>query len=273
MLIENKSNGLTLDESSNILLSNVDKLNVSSNSAAASLEETAAALEEITANVRNNTQNIAKMSNFSNNVTKSAHDGEKLANQTTVAMDEINTQVNAINEAISVIDQIAFQTNILSLNAAVEAATAGEAGKGFAVVAAEVRNLASRSAEAAKEIKTIVETATTKANHGKQIAGNMIDGYKELNENIQQTINLISDIEMSSKEQLTGIEQINDAITQLDQQTQQNAAVASQTHDVAVITDEIAKLIVDNANTKEFIGKNEVKAKDLIKKISSNFFS
>mgnify|MGYP000505817165 CR=1 FL=1 len=267
MLVENKSNGLTLDESSNILLSNVDKLNVSSNEAAASLEETAAALEEITSNIRNNTQNIAKMSSLSNNVTKSAHDGERLANQTTVAMDEINNQVNLINEAISVIDQIAFQTNILSLNAAVEAATAGEAGKGFAVVAAEVRNLASRSAEAAKEIKTIVENAKSKADEGKNIAGHMISGYKELNENIQQTINLISDIEMSSKEQLTGIEQINDAVTQLDQQTQQNAAVASQTHDVALVTDEIAKLIVNNANAKEFIGKNEVKAKDLIKKI------
>ena len=261
MLVENKSNGLTLDESSNILLGNVDKLNISSNEAAASLEETAAALEEITSNIRNNTQNIAKMASFSSSVTKSANDGEKLANQTTVAMDEINTQVNLINEAISIIDQIAFQTNILSLNAAVEAATAGEAGKGFAVVAAEVRNLASRSAEAAKEIKTIVENATKKANQGKEIANYMISGYKELNENISQTINLISDIEMSSKEQLMGIEQINDAVTQLDQQTQQNAAVASQTHDVAVITDEIAKLVVSNANAKEFIGKNEVKAK------------
>jgi methyl-accepting chemotaxis protein len=270
MLVENKSNGLTLDASSDILLANVDKLNVSSNEAAASLEETAAALEEITSNIRNNTQNIQKMASYSNNVTKSAQDGEKLANQTTVAMDEINVQVNLITNAISIIDQIAFQTNILSLNAAVEAATAGEAGRGFAVVAQEVRNLASRSAEAAKEIKTIVTNATSKANQGKEIAGHMIEGYKDLNQNITNTINLISDIEMSSKEQLTGIEQINDAVTQLDQQTQQNAQIASQTHDVAVITDEIAKLVVSNANSKEFIGKNEVKGKNINIKSNSS---
>ena len=263
MLVENKTNGLTLDESSNILLVNVDKLNQSSNEAAASLEETAAAIEEITSNIRNNTENISKMALLSNEVTASASQGESLANQTTVSMDEINTQVNAINEAISVIDQIAFQTNILSLNAAVEAATAGEAGKGFAVVAAEVRNLASRSADAAKEIKSIVENATKKANDGKKIAGNMIEGYKQLNGNITHTINLIQDIQNASKEQLLGIEQINDAVNQLDQQTQQNAAVASQTHDVAVLTDQIAKLVVTNADEKEFKGKNEVKAKNI----------
>ena len=271
MLVENKSNGLTLESSSKVLLGNVDKLNISSNEAAASLEETAAAIEEITSNIRNNTQNIQKMASYSNNVTKSVTHGEKLANQTTVAMDEINVQVNLINDAISIIDQIAFQTNILSLNAAVEAATAGEAGKGFAVVAQEVRNLAARSAEAAKEIKTIVENATSKANQGKDIANNMIEGYKELNQNISQTINLISDIEMSSKEQLSGIEQINDAVNSLDQQTQQNAAVASQTHDVAVITDNIAKLVVNSANAKEFKGKNEVKAKEINLKSNSSY--
>jgi len=263
ILIENKSNGLTLDESSNILLANVDELNLSSNEAAASLEETAAALEQITSNIRNNTQNVTKMSKLSNKVTNSVTIGEKLANETTLSMDEINNQVKLINEAISIIDQIAFQTNILSLNAAVEAATAGEAGLGFAVVAQEVRNLASRSAQAAREIKIIVENATSKANQGKIIAKDMIEGYKELNENISYTINLIQDIEMSSKEQLLGIEQINNAINQLDQQTQRNAIVSSQTHEVAILTDEIAKLVVSNANAKEFIGKNEVKAKKI----------
>ena len=262
MLVENKANGMTLDETSDILLINVDKLNISSNEAAASLEETAAALEEITSNIRNNTQSIAKMSQLANGVTKAVTDGQEMANQTTTAMDEINTQVNLVNEAIGVIDNIAFQTNILSLNAAVEAATAGEAGKGFAVVAQEVRNLATRSAEAAKEIKEIVERATVKANEGKSIATNMIEGYKNLNNNISSTMNLIADIENASKEQLLGIEQINDAVNQLDQQTQQNAMVASQSHDVAVSTDKIAKLIVSDANLKEFAGKNEVKAKD-----------
>ncbi|WWW10801.1 methyl-accepting chemotaxis protein [Arcobacter cryaerophilus gv. pseudocryaerophilus] len=261
MLVQNKSNGLTLEQSSSLLLANVDKLNLSSNEAAASLEETATTLEEITSNIRNNTENIAKMAKYSNEITKASSYGEKLANKTTLAMDEINTQVNLVNDAISVIDQIAFQTNILSLNVAVEAATAGEAGKGFAVVAQEVRNLASRSAEAAKEIKSIVEEATKKANEGKDIANEMIQGYKSLNDSINSTINLISDVEMSSKEQLSGIEQINDAVNQLDQQTQQNAAISTQTNDIAITSDKIAKLIVEDANKKEFHGKNDIVAK------------
>ena len=262
MLVENKSNGLTLDSSSVILLKNVDTLNRNSNEAAAALEETAAAVEEISSNISNNTNNIVKMSQLASSVTDSASKGEKLANQTTDAMNEIDKEVNAINEAITVIDQIAFQTNILSLNAAVEAATAGEAGKGFAVVAAEVRNLASRSADAAKEIKILVETATKKADQGKRISEDMISGYKMLNDNISQTIELIKNVEGSSKEQLAGIEQINDAISALDQQTQQNAIIATQTYEVAIQTDTIAKLVVSNANAKEFEGKNSTKAKD-----------
>ena len=126
-----------------------------------------------------------------------------------------------------------------------------------------MRNLANRSAEAAREIKNIVENATSKANYGKEIANNMIDGYRQLNENISQTMNLISSIEVSSKEQLNGIIQINDAVNQLDKQTQQNALIASQTQDIAMLTDQIAKMVVNNTNQKEFVGKESVKAKEL----------
>jgi methyl-accepting chemotaxis protein len=238
--------GQTLEQSSNRLIENVDTLNKSSNEAAANLEETAAALEEITSTILNNTNSIAQMSTYSNQVSISAKKGQELAKNTTTAMDDITSQVNLINEAIAVIDQIAFQTNILSLNAAVEAATAGEAGKGFSVVAGEVRNLASRSAEAAKEIKDIVERATAKANQGKNISNEMIQGYDELLVNITKTTDMIIEISNASKEQESGIIQINDAVTSLDQQTQANAAIASQTQDIALQTDAIAKEIVSD---------------------------
>ena len=270
MLIENKKNGLTLENSAQLLQNNVENLNDSSNSAAASLEETAAALEQVTQNIRGNSEHVSQMSDYANKLNASSTSGQQLAVKTTSAMDNINEKVTAINEAITVIDQIAFQTNILSLNAAVEAATAGEAGKGFAVVAQEVRNLAARSAEAAKEIKDLVEDANIKANEGKNIADSMIEGYNGLNENITNTIDLISQVSESSKEQLTGIEQINDAVNQLDQQTQQNASVATNTKGIAEHTSSIAQRIVTNANAKEFIGKNDVKAEELELKSSPN---
>jgi methyl-accepting chemotaxis protein len=260
MLINNKSIGLGLTNSADILVNNVNHLNTNANSTAASIEETAAALEEITATVVSNNESIEQMSVYANEVTGAVKKGEELANQTTQAMDDLNEQVTSINDSIGLIDQIAFQTNILSLNAAVEAATAGEAGKGFAVVAQEVRNLASRSAEVAKEIKDLVENATSKAGDGKQIADNMISGYSSLNENIQKTISIIGDVAGASKEQQAGIEQINDAVTQVDQQTQQIAMIAGQTQDIAEQTNVIANDIVKDANKKEFDGKNSVKA-------------
>ncbi len=161
-LVENKRSGMILSQNANTLSENVNLISSAANDQAARLEETAASLEEITSNITNNTETTSEMANYGEKVSNSVKHGQELAFNTTKAMEEINEQTTAINEAITVIDQIAFQTNILSLNAAVEAATAGEAGKGFAVVAQEVRNLASRSAEAAKEIKDLVENAQEK---------------------------------------------------------------------------------------------------------------
>jgi methyl-accepting chemotaxis protein len=249
-LIEKSNNELELSASE---LENASKkLSNSSNIQAASLEETAAAIEEISATVSRSSENAVQMALYATNVTKSSNTGKDLAQKTAVSMEEINNQVIAINEAISVIDQIAFQTNILSLNAAVEAATAGEAGKGFAVVAAEVRNLASRSADAANEIKTIVSNATVKAKEGKDITSKMIEGYNELNENIVITTKLIEDVATASKEQQRAMAQINDTVNSLDQATQQNAALAATINDMASKTSNLVTHLQSTINQTSF---------------------
>jgi len=222
-----------LIEDLKVLTSSSEALSTASNQQASSLEETAAALEEISSNAAANGQNVANMSLYAQQLKESVKEGHKLANETSSSMDEINEQVTAINEAIEVIDQIAFQTNILSLNAAVEAATAGEAGKGFAVVAQEVRNLAGRSANAAAEIKALVENATLKANDGKQISNQMIDGYEHLNNSINKTLESIDMVTNASQEQLIGIEQISHTVNELDQVTQNNATTAHQISDLS----------------------------------------
>jgi methyl-accepting chemotaxis protein len=249
---ENLSNGQTLESNASSMSESVQHLAQRANQQAASLEETAAAVEEITSITRSNAQNADQMSKLSSDVQASVSSGQNLATSTATAMEDINTQVTAISDAISIIDQIAFQTNILSLNAAVEAATAGEAGKGFAVVAQEVRNLASRSAQAANEIKELVEMATSKANDGKDISNQMIDGYNELNEHISSTINLIQDVSASTREQMQGVEQINDAINTLDQATQQNASEANSVANVASEVRNMANALVADAQNKQF---------------------
>ena len=257
MLKENKSNGLTLNESSKVLLSSVNTLNISTNEAASSLEETAAALEEITSNLRSNTDNIGQMSVFSSRVTKSALDGEKLATQTTQAMEDINTQVQSISEAIAVIDQIAFQTNILSLNAAVEAATAGEAGKGFAVVAGEVRNLANRSADAANQIKNIVHFAQEKAKEGELIVKNMMNGFGELSAKIVETSELANNVMVASNEQMQGIEQINNTVSLLDELTQRNATSANDVNEMALKVSAMADNLLNIASRTAYVKEAE----------------
>ena len=258
VLIDNKRNGMILSQNTNTLTTNLNELSDAATTQAASLEETAASLEELTANLQQNTQLTTEMANYGAKVKHSVSSGEALANKTVDAMEEINEQTSAITDAITVIDQIAFQTNILSLNAAVEAATAGEAGKGFAVVAQEVRNLASRSAEAAKEIKDIVANAQSKTNYGKEIASKMIEGYHELNINSTKTIELIEDVTVASKQQEQGVIQINDAMNQLDQITQINAKNTSGADEIAKKTESISNRIVQKANEKEFDGKDDI---------------
>ncbi|MDX9796314.1 MAG: methyl-accepting chemotaxis protein [Arcobacteraceae bacterium] len=235
------SSNTKLEYSSQELSNASKKLSESSNLQAVSLEETAAAIEEIASTIKQSSANAQKMTTHAQSVTKANEVGKNLAHQTVKSMDELSSEVNSILEAITVIDQIAFQTNILSLNAAVEAATAGEAGKGFAVVAAEVRNLATRSADAAKEIKAIVESATQKANMSKEVTDKMLQGYNALDDNINQTIGLIEEVANATKEQQNAIVQINDTVNSLDKATQENASLASNISVMAQNTQELVE--------------------------------
>ena len=194
----NLSNGF-LEKNAEFMTSSINNLVEQ----AASLEETAASIEEITSISRKNAAKMLSMASLGQTVKIAVQEGQELASKTVESMNDINKTVTE-NESINVIDQIAFQTNILSLNAAVEAATAGEAGKGFAVVAQEVRNLASRSAQAAKEIKDLVEDANIKANVGKNISDKMIKGYEELSVYTSQTIDIIEDVNTSSTKRIIG---------------------------------------------------------------------
>ena len=255
--------GITLDSASSKLIEYVNTLNDSTKDATISLDKTNDSLKNITDIIVESNGNISQLSKYAQELNLSAQEGQKLALNTSNSMDEITNQVNLINEAIMIIDQIAFQTNILSLNAAVEAATAGETGRGFAVVAGEVRNLASRSADAAREIKQLVENATNKANEGKNISRTMIKGYDELLENINKSTIMIKTITTSSSVQEKGIVEVNSIINDLDSQTKLNGSIMDQTYDIAIQTDKIAKNIFNEANNKNFIGKDEIMRTDI----------
>ncbi|MGE4517510.1 MAG: methyl-accepting chemotaxis protein [Arcobacteraceae bacterium] len=248
---QNLKNGMALQEKSKIFANNVDKLAASSNNQKASLEEATKNLNVVLQKTNETTSNAKLMEQYALDVTQSSQKGEALANKTNIAMDEINQKVSTINEAIEIIDQIAFQTNILSLNAAVEAATAGEVGKGFAVVAQEVRNLASRSAEAAKEIKNLVQNATVQTSLGKEIATQMKDEYLILNENITNTTEIIKKVTNDSQEQNINLANINAMIENINNETKNNAKIANDTNIVAKEANEIAQKIVEDAGGKE----------------------
>jgi len=196
---------------------------------AANLEETAASLEELTSTVKNNADNAQQANQIASQARTSAERGGDVVARAVEAMSQISHSSGKIAEIISVIDGIAFQTNLLALNASVEAARAGEQGRGFAVVANEVRNLASRSAEAAKEISALIKDSVDKVETGSELVNETGESLNAIVHEVKRVGDIIAEIAAASKEQSSGIDQINQAVTQMDDMTQQNAALAEET--------------------------------------------
>ncbi|MNR79999.1 Methyl-accepting chemotaxis protein I [compost metagenome] len=195
---------------------------------AASLEETASSMEELTSTVRQNADNARQANQLALTASAVAVKGGDVVTQVVDTMGSINDSAKKIADIIGVIDGIAFQTNILALNAAVEAARAGEQGRGFAVVAGEVRNLAQRSAAAAKEIKTLIGDSVQKVNAGSRLVDDAGSTMQEVVASVRRVTDIMSEITAASQEQTAGIEQINQAVMQMDGVTQQNAALVEQ---------------------------------------------
>ena len=195
---------------------------------AASLEETAAALDEITATVNKTASGARQASDVVQSAKGDAETSGVIVRDAVSAMHAIESSSAQINQIIGVIDEIAFQTNLLALNAGVEAARAGEAGRGFAVVASEVRALAQRSAEAAKEIKTLISASTTQVGSGVKLVGQTGEALQRIVDRVAEIDGLVSEIAASAQEQATGLAQVNTAVNQMDQVTQQNAAMVEQ---------------------------------------------
>jgi len=205
-----------------------DDLSQRTQEQAAALEETASSMEQMTATVKQNADNARQANQLAVGAREQAERGGAVVHRAIGAMGEINTSSRKIADIIGVIDEIAFQTNLLALNAAVEAARAGEQGRGFAVVATEVRNLAQRSASAAKEIKGLINDSVDKVKVGSGLVDESGKTLSEIMESVKKVTDIVAEIAAASEEQSAGIEQVNNAITQMDNVTQQNAAVVEQ---------------------------------------------
>ncbi|MXO01451.1 HAMP domain-containing protein [Shinella zoogloeoides] len=220
----------TLDTGTREIASGTDDLSKRTEQQAASLEETAAALDEITVNVANSSRRTEEAKDVAGRANRSAAESAQVVSHAEEAMRKIEESSQQISNIIGVIDEIAFQTNLLALNAGVEAARAGEAGKGFAVVAQEVRELAQRSAQAAKEIKGLIHNSSTEVESGVKLVRDAGTALKTISEFIVEINAHMESIATSAKEQSVGLAEVNTAVNQMDQTTQQNAAMVEQSN-------------------------------------------
>ncbi|MCS3408148.1 methyl-accepting chemotaxis protein [Serratia sp. AKBS12] len=212
---------------------------------AASLEQTAASMEQLTATVKQNADNARQASQLAREASATAAKGGELASDVVTTMHDIANSSQKIGAITSVIDGIAFQTNILALNAAVEAARAGEQGRGFAVVAGEVRNLAQRSAQAAKEIKGLIDESVSRVKQGSTLVENSGSTMQDIVHSVTRVTDIMGEIASASDEQSRGIEQVTQAVTQMDQVTQQNAALVEEAASAAATLEEQAITLAD----------------------------
>ena len=215
---------------------------------AANLEETAASMEELTSTVRQNAESARQANQLAQGAAGVASQGGEVVGKVVTTMRDIEQSSKKIADIISVIDGIAFQTNILALNAAVEAARAGEQGRGFAVVASEVRTLAQRSANAAKEIKGLIETSVDKVADGSKLVNQAGATMGEIVASVQRVTDIMSEISAASQEQIAGIEQVNQTITQMDETTQQNAALVEEASAAARSMEEQAQALSESVS-------------------------
>lgn len=257
MLVLNVQSSAKLQSSATVLSQNVVVLNKSAAEQFQAIEQTSTLMTRINETMQLSMQRLEDISMQIDTLTRSAQTGEELSNQTGASIESIDTQVEEILHAIAIVDEISFQTNILSLNAAVEAATAGEAGKGFAVVAQEVRNLASKSADAASSIKDKVENATALTRTGKSASEQMLQGYQELKARIHETTQEVAHIAETITSQHTYIEEINIAIQRIRESAQKSSEIAHRTEDIAKNTNTLSTAIVTLSQKSRFDAKLE----------------